>query len=473
MGQRRSNGGGGKRQAGQVMPMTAILIVAVLLSLWAMYDSGQLMTERMKLQNTADNVAYSGSALVARDLNYAAYTNRAMVANQVAIGQMVGLSSWAAMMEQFGTNIGIVGKVATVVPYVGPLINALAQTFEKATEALASTVDAAVKIAIPLNDGIIRALSASQNIFHMGMSATLMNFSEDIAQANDPDVEQVLTSAAGSVQAFVEWQEQIGRFSKPNIKTPNSTTNQRFDDFAEVVGDSRDPFTARRSYEMGPPMSGFFWDTQKRGGSDLKRSTGIGGVYQWDWTAMDTVGFEAKFKVFGKCIVCVNVPLGWGAAHALQGSGSYYNYSSGSGWGGAWDNSTAALYASGSQAGHNLRNTSGLQPFYAFRDDGAPNSGGPGLLYLFRKDNSSMPLTADLGAQGDNPLNTEAGEGFITAAAKGQPHYSRPTDIEQFARHDGNFEYGNLYNPFWQPRIVKLNNTERALLLTGTVALGN
>ena len=79
--QRRSNGGGSKRQKGQVMPMTAILIVAVLLSLWAMYDSGQLMTERMKLQNTADNVAYSGSALVARDLNYTAHTNRAMVAN--------------------------------------------------------------------------------------------------------------------------------------------------------------------------------------------------------------------------------------------------------------------------------------------------------------------------------------------------------------------------------------------------------
>ena len=463
--QRRSNGGGGKRQTGQVMPMTAILIVAVLLSLWAMYDSGQLMTERMKLQNTADNVAYSGSALVARDLNYVAYTNRAMVANQVAIGQMVGLSSWAAMMEQLGTNIGIVGRVATVVPYVGPLINVLAQTFERATEALAEIVDAAVTIAIPFNDAIIRGLSISQRIFHGGMSVALLNFSEEVAKANDPDVEQMLTSAAGPVQAFVEWREQIGHFSNPRINTPNSTTNQRFDDFASVVGDSRDPFTARRSYEMDFPMSGFFWDTQKRGGSDLKRSTGIGGVYQWDWTAMDTVGFDAKFKVFGECIVCINVPLGWGAAHALQGSGSYYNYSRGSGWGGAWDNGSAAFAAARADMRHNVSNPGGIRPFYAFRNEEAPNNYGPALLYLFRKDNSFVSLTADMGAEGDNPLNTEAGEGFITAVAKGQPYYSRPTDIEQFARHDGHFEHGNLYNPFWQPRIVKLDNQERLAAL--------
>jgi hypothetical protein len=46
----------------------------------------------MELQNAADGVAYSVAIPEARDLNFMAYTNRAMVANEVAIGQAVGLA---------------------------------------------------------------------------------------------------------------------------------------------------------------------------------------------------------------------------------------------------------------------------------------------------------------------------------------------------------------------------------------------
>ena len=70
------------------MPLTVIFIGAVLLSLWIMFDSGRIQTEKIKLQNTANNAAYSSATLAARDFNFAAYTNRAMVANQVAIGDL-------------------------------------------------------------------------------------------------------------------------------------------------------------------------------------------------------------------------------------------------------------------------------------------------------------------------------------------------------------------------------------------------
>ena len=74
-----------RAQCGQVMPLTAVFIVVLLLALWVMYDSGELMSDKIRLQNTADNVAFSTAALVARDLNFIAYTNRGMVANQVGI----------------------------------------------------------------------------------------------------------------------------------------------------------------------------------------------------------------------------------------------------------------------------------------------------------------------------------------------------------------------------------------------------
>lgn len=464
---RRGNGGGLQRQKGQVMPMTAILIVAVLLSLWTMYDSGQLMTERMKLQNTADNVAYSSSALVARDLNFTAYTNRAMVANQVAMGQMVGLSSWAAMMEQLGENIGTLGKIANVIPYVGQAIYAITRTIESATEALAQAVDKVAEVIIPTNNLVNGALSNSQEAFHLGMSAALVTFSDEVAKANDPDAHQIGSEFLSPVQAFGNWSRQIGRYENAGPLEAEAT-NQRFDEFANVVGESRDPFTRRRSYKMDFPLSGPGWETQKRGGSDLKRSEGADGRYEWDWTAMDTVSLEVEIgKTPWSCVLCMDVPMGWGAAHALEGkkgSSSYYDYERGRGWGSAWDNGSAANLARAWHRQHKLANTGGLQPFYAFKDDEAPNTHGPALVYLFRKDASTISLTDDLGTDEDNPLHTGAGDGFISAAAKGQPHYSRPTDVSQFARQDGNFEYGNLYNPFWQPRLVKLNNMEKSAL---------
>lgn len=59
----------------------------------------------------------------------------------------------------------------------------------------------------------------------------------------------------------------------------------------------------------------------------------------------------------------------------------------------------------------------------------------------------------------------------ISAAAKARPYFSRSTDIALFARHDRKFEHGNLYNPFWQARLVDLDNAERAALIAAVVGL--
>ncbi len=61
----------------------------------SMYTMGQQSIAKMKLQNTADAAAYSAVLAEARDYNFAAYTNRAIVANQVAVAQVVGITSWA------------------------------------------------------------------------------------------------------------------------------------------------------------------------------------------------------------------------------------------------------------------------------------------------------------------------------------------------------------------------------------------
>lgn len=93
------------RQRGQALVFATITMAVVLLALLVMVSSGQLATEKMRLQDTGDAAAYSGALLVSRDYNFSAYTNRAMVANQVAVAQWVGMTSWARHNQQVFTSV--------------------------------------------------------------------------------------------------------------------------------------------------------------------------------------------------------------------------------------------------------------------------------------------------------------------------------------------------------------------------------
>ena len=47
------------RQTGQVLPLVAVLLVAVAATVFYMFNSGQLVQEKLRLTNTADAVAFS------------------------------------------------------------------------------------------------------------------------------------------------------------------------------------------------------------------------------------------------------------------------------------------------------------------------------------------------------------------------------------------------------------------------------
>ncbi len=84
-----------------VMLFMGILVVGGL----GMFKAGKLTNNKMEMQNAADAAAFSMSTVEARDMNFAAYMNRAIVANEVAIGQFVGLASWAYHFKSFADYI--------------------------------------------------------------------------------------------------------------------------------------------------------------------------------------------------------------------------------------------------------------------------------------------------------------------------------------------------------------------------------
>ncbi|MGV0960700.1 MAG: pilus assembly protein TadG-related protein [Limnohabitans sp.] len=106
-------------QKGQALIYGLFVLTAGLAGLFFLFNTGQLAYEKSKLVNTADAVAYSGGIMNARALNFQAYTNRAMIANTVAIAQLVSLSSWVTYAQIYG-QWG--GAVAYNPKYYGALL---------------------------------------------------------------------------------------------------------------------------------------------------------------------------------------------------------------------------------------------------------------------------------------------------------------------------------------------------------------
>ncbi len=82
-----------------------LFLSVVIMTLLILFNQGQLVKNRVQLENAADAAAYSQAKLAARNQNFIAYTNRAMVANEVSIGQMVALLSWAKHYKNVGAFV--------------------------------------------------------------------------------------------------------------------------------------------------------------------------------------------------------------------------------------------------------------------------------------------------------------------------------------------------------------------------------
>ena len=75
-----------------------------------MFSVGQVINDKVRLVNAADAAAFSAAQWQARSLNYQAYLNRAIVANEVAIAQMVSLRSWSRYMDRTISNASRIGS---------------------------------------------------------------------------------------------------------------------------------------------------------------------------------------------------------------------------------------------------------------------------------------------------------------------------------------------------------------------------
>lgn len=244
------------------MVFVLLFLPVVLLSLIFLYKAGRITSEKMELQNAADAAAYSVSVIEARDLNYMAYTNRAMVANEVAIGQLVGLASWARHWRSFADYIRAYDRLVLAPFTFGastPIVNGFTSAIFIVPGQPASTLLGNVaKIGAQVLSMINKVFGGSQTGFHIISVLYAVSTLEDIVDRNAPGAEISPFSLLSLVAHAYTWGAIPGSDGS-FIKTYKPASTQPGDiegmqRFAATVRQSRDEFTTKRGWEFELPL---------------------------------------------------------------------------------------------------------------------------------------------------------------------------------------------------------------------------
>ncbi|MBX2880540.1 MAG: Tad domain-containing protein [Granulosicoccus sp.] len=292
------------KQKGQILPLGLAMLVLAMLGAFAVYNTGRFATDKMRLANVADAAAYSGALWQARALNFQAYSNRAMVANQVAIGQIVSLRSWAAYGAITSENIANVLKGI-------PVLNGLAAGLEAGLAAFEAVVKSVATVLVPTIDAVNRALSVSQNIMYFGTFQAIPDVVNAVVDHSDSRFSaDSAYSAIGMAKTHKQWIDFTERYD-------------RFDSAAmrereRMINRSRDAFSRDRDWDLStllfPPNLFYSQKVIRQGQTRLVRYNTSNGP-EWEWKAKDTVSLHTKINyIFGS--KKKEIPIGWSQAFA-------------------------------------------------------------------------------------------------------------------------------------------------------------
>jgi hypothetical protein len=295
---RGGSGRGNRAERGQALVYGLFVLIGGLASFFFLFNAGQLVREKTKLVNTADAVAYSAGVMNARALNFQAYTNRAMVANTVAIAQLVSLSSWV----QYTSNVATYG-FALENPKFAPFYPSYFAALESGMLLQESLNDSgALEKLAKASDALISGLKASQAVVYGGLLAARQEVMQQVADANYTDDGTV------SVEAL----------PLPSGDFITFTTRYSGDErtrFKEVVETSanRDSFVPKRSWSLLALYPDCLSALPRRDRLDRRGGTELIGFDQWE--ALDTLSEKRwvprnKFDVF--CTRLAENPVGWG-----------------------------------------------------------------------------------------------------------------------------------------------------------------
>jgi hypothetical protein len=443
VGQRRA-------QRGQALVLALVLLFAGLLGLFFMFGAGQVSATKQRLNNAADAAAYSAALWRARVLNFHAYSNRAIVAQEVAVAQAVTLTSWAKYFERFATNAQI---LATVWPPVAPLLSVAASVASTARELTERTAADEIEARAAPGIGYKALLQRSQEALQRAADTFgLGAVANEVARANDP---AFFAFALGDSGAFDRFTRRYA--SDDDRRRLQGVVNDSLDRFVKGPrgDDQRLLLLPSSCFGTTTNIDRWFRWWRKRGGTqmspDLER-----------WQAVDTGAihdYRRRGGLFSGCRQREWLPVGWGAAEATDHApldtvlGDPGN---------TWDNTGTTWLASLEMTGNGyagFERYSGIErvrelDYAALADQRFPVT----RVVVLARTEGKQVRTA-------NALNVGTGrlrlfEKFagnrVWAMAVGEVYFRRPPGAPE------RIEYASLYNPYWQVRLAEPTAAQRA-----------
>ncbi|MDY7574990.1 pilus assembly protein TadG-related protein [Actimicrobium sp. CCI2.3] len=473
---------GSQFQRGQALIYGIFVLMGGLTALFFLFNTGQLSSEKTKLVNTADAVAYSAGVMQARALNFDAYSNRALVANEVLVAQMVSLSSWGQYVSTHADNLTrefpdcrnpVIAIPAALYNYdllYGIFCFATTSFGVGAIDLAGRTVTTgAAAVIIPV-EASKRAILSSQALLHA--PAYLQNASlrvmQEVADRN------YAGDGAVTVAAFTGLPSGA---SPAATDVLNGFTTQyadaarlRFAEVAKLAAYS-DDFVRERNWTsealVSPPHEWkCVWRNKK---NSVKRRGGTELINLDEWKAEDTESSWRFTNGGGLLNTRCNLtehPIGYGEQQARPSEMDQDE--SGAQLGGSPGTNPRASGAASSSA---WTAYTGLPSFYDLSDlDPTRN---PVMQFRVRLTRSAAGTRTSAGTSAIastprlNNFQNNFADGVMTAVAGGEVFFERPLTVpndpsqgndNQYAAKTGSpdrREIGSLFNPYWQVRLMQ------------------
>jgi hypothetical protein len=466
-----------RQQQGQVLPIGLALLALMLMGIFVLYSTGQVATDKLKLANAADAAAYSGSLWQARSMNFQAYTNRAMVANQVSMAQAVTLQSWASYGAVASANISTVLKPV-------PVLNVVAQ-------GVASGLDTVERVVSPIADALLkvvdvvnRGLSMSQEAMYVSTFVATPDIVRAVVSESDPRFSvNTAYSGIGLSNNLNEWRSFTTRFTDEDLEAMQSR--------AGMINESRDAFTRKRNWKFFKNF--WFYSTPllrhrlyREGKTELTLVDNEGEA-QWEWKAKDTLSLHNRLWRW-RGTKRYEIPIGW--AEAFANSESSHSTIEPSACSSAREfraSGYCARFLGMNRRAEYLADTGIQSPFVQQQTRVAMN--GFSGLQAFRslskqtiakdfpplqlKIEVSMPaediLAADASGLGDTFQSPVAAlGGVVSSISTAEVFYQRPDS-------DGAtpLEKANAYSPYWGARLSPIEASDRLLATSFRASSGS
>ncbi|MBF5045550.1 hypothetical protein FGE12_24290 [Aggregicoccus sp. 17bor-14] len=218
----RSIRNGMRRQEGQALVMACLLMLVLAIAVLTTVNIGHNVSERIRLQNTADSAAYSMAAMEARAFNFYAYANRTQVSHYVSAMMWQSLLSLIYFAEAFFTDMygfmrtlspcggkgslfwKVACKLLEAIPVIGEIIIAIEEVIDVFRTVLVGFQDIVKglnpdkiigKYVIPAHRTLNSAMFfASQGVMYSTSTHILQTVDSLIAQ-NDPDLDPKFSQA--------------------------------------------------------------------------------------------------------------------------------------------------------------------------------------------------------------------------------------------------------------------------------------